>query len=63
MFTCNYVVSIQRGFLSLLVLEKGRAILLWLSLCLPFNYFCICENKGADQLRGNRYTYTSLIRN
>ena len=37
-FTCNYVVSVRRGFLFLLVLGMGCVILLWHSLCLPYNY-------------------------
>ena len=36
--TCNYVVSVRRGFPFLLVLGKGCVILLWLSLGLPYNY-------------------------
>ena len=28
-FTCNYVVSVSRGFLFLLVLGMGCVILLW----------------------------------
>ena len=39
LFTCNYVVSVWRGFLLLLVLGKGYVILLWHSLSLPYNYF------------------------
>ena len=31
-FTCNYVVSVRRGFLFLLVLGIGLVILLWHSL-------------------------------
>ena len=38
-FTCNYVVSLGRGNLFLLVLGIGCVILLWHSLCLPYNYF------------------------
>ena len=34
-FTCNYVVSVQRGFLFLSVLGMGCVILLWHSVCLP----------------------------
>ena len=39
LFTCNYVVSVWRGFLFLYVLGMGYVILLWLSLSLPYNYF------------------------
>ena len=38
-FICNYVVSIQRGFLFLLVLGMACIILLWQSLGLPYNYY------------------------
>ena len=37
-FTCNYVVSVKRGFLFLLVLGISCVILLWYSLGLPYNY-------------------------
>ena len=39
LFTCNYVVSVWRGFLFLLVLGMGYVILLWDSLSLPYNYY------------------------
>ena len=35
LFTCNYVVSVWRGFLFLCVLGMGYVILLWHSLRLP----------------------------
>ena len=38
-FTCNYLVSVRRGFLFLWVLGMGCVILLWHSLSLPYNYF------------------------
>ena len=37
-FTCYYVVSMMRGLIFLLVLGTGCVILLWHSLCLPYNY-------------------------
>ena len=37
-FTCSYEVSVQRGFLFLLVLWIGCVILLWHSLGLLYNY-------------------------
>ena len=37
LFTCNYVVSVWKGFLW--VLGMGYVILLWHSLSLPYNYF------------------------
>ena len=39
LFTCNYVVSVWRGFLFLWVLGMGYVILLWHSLSLSYNYF------------------------
>ena len=47
LFTCNYVVSVWRGFLFLWVLGIGYVILLWHSLSLPYKYFtihCIITN-------------------
>ena len=38
LFTCNYVLSVWRGFLFLWVLGMGYVILLWHSLSLPYNY-------------------------
>ena len=39
LFTCNYVVSVRRGFLFLWVLGMGYVILLWHSLSLPYIFF------------------------
>ena len=39
LFTCNYVVSVRRGFLFLWVLGMGYVILLWHSMSLSYNYF------------------------
>ena len=39
LFTCNYVVSVWRGFLFLSMLGMGCVISLWHSLSLPYNYF------------------------
>ena len=39
LFTCNYVVSVWRGFLFLWVLGMGCIILLWHSMGLSYNYF------------------------
>ena len=41
MLTCNYVVSVWRGFIFLWVFGKGYVILLWHSLSVPYNYFTI----------------------
>ena len=43
LFTCNYVVSVLRGFLFLWVLGMGYVILLWHSLGLPYNYYAVVE--------------------
>ena len=48
LFTCNYMVSVWRGFLFLWVLAMGYVILLWHSLSLPYNYFA----KGPGLIRG-----------
>ena len=39
LFTCNYVVSVWRGFLFFWVLGMGYVILLWHSLSLPLIIF------------------------
>ena len=39
LFTCNYVVTVWRGFLFLWVLGMGYVIIMWHSLILPYNYF------------------------
>ena len=41
LFTCNYVVSVWRGFLFLWVLGTSYVILLWHSLSLPLMIFMI----------------------
>ena len=41
LFTCNYVVSVWRGFLFLWVLRMGYVILLWHSLSLPYNHLSV----------------------
>ena len=38
LFTCNYVVSVWRGFLFHWVLGVDNVILFWHSLSLPYNY-------------------------
>ena len=49
LFTFNYVVSVRRGFLFLLLLGIGCVILLWHSLGLSYNYFEILS--PDDQTR------------
>ena len=39
--SCNYVVSVLRGFIFLLVLGIGCVILLWHSLALAYNYLYV----------------------
>ena len=48
LFTCNYVVSVWRGFLFLWVLGMGYVISLWHSLSLPYNYFSIDMQNKVD---------------
>ena len=55
LFTCNYVVSVWRGFLFLLVLGMGYVILLWHSLSLPYNYF------GGIKMYKNEFKTISLF--
>ena len=43
LFTCNYVVSVWRGFLVLCMLGMGYVILLWHSLSLPYNYLTLID--------------------
>ena len=43
-FTCNYVISVRRGFLFLWVLGMGYVILSWHSLSLPYTYFASSSN-------------------
>ena len=50
LFTCNYVVSVWRGFLFLWVLGMGYVILLWHSLSLPYNYFILNDGKETIYL-------------
>ena len=58
LFTCDYVVSVWRGFLFLWVLGMGYVILLWHSLGLPYNYYqspLVCISKGiCDPLSRDR---------
>ena len=49
LFTCNYVVSVWRGFIFLWVLGMGYVILLWHFLSLPYNYFkCLSISKAVQ---------------
>ena len=60
LFTCNYVVSVWRGFLFLCVLGMGYVILLWHSLSLPYNYFKCYYDYTLMELV-NHYANRTLI--
>ena len=59
LFTCNYVVSVWRGFLFLWVFGMGYVILLWHSLSRPIiilqsktlHYKCICRSPDRNLAR------------
>ena len=58
LFTCNYVVSVWRGFLFLCVLGMGYVVFLWHSLSLAYtgNYFdmlldCVLLKPLLDSLK------------
>ena len=55
LFTCNYVVSVRRGFLFLWLLGMGCVILLWHSLGLQYNYFPL--NQTLDQTQTGLYSH------
>ena len=54
LFTCNYVVSVRRGFLFLWVLGMGYVILLWHPLGLPYDYF-------AGEQHGEQHGHKLLL--
>ena len=57
LFTCNYVVSVWRGFFFLWVLGMGYVILLWHSLSLPCNTFGVQSKfKTPSTEKGICYT-------
>ena len=74
LFTCNYVVSLWRGFLFLWVLGMGYVILLWHSLslhiiislvtndmnCMGHLYFRYWSNGDAE---GTFLTYSCSVNN
>ena len=63
LFTCNYVVSVCRGFLFLWVLGKGYVILLWHSLSLPYNYFePVLSNEDEVSCLGTQHRAPGEIR-
>ena len=59
LFTCNYVVSVWRGFLCLWVLAMGYVILLWHSLSLPYNY----SNSGSVNNFFFTFVFFSFFKN
>ena len=52
LFTCNYVVSVWRGFLFPWMLGMGYVILLWHSLSLPYNYYTVITEKHHHSALG-----------
>ena len=61
LFTCNYVVSVWRGFLFLWVLGMGYVILLWHSLSLPYNYFKNDNLLTISVSRSAKYRIESVL--
>ena len=57
LFTCNFVVSVWRGFLFLWVLGMGYVILFWHSLSISYNYFEKGIKKVIDILDANGDIY------
>ena len=55
LFTCNYVVSVWRGFLFLWVLGIGYVILLWHTLSLPYNYFDLKTSCQSEETSATSY--------
>ena len=49
LFTCNYAVSVWRGFLFLWVLGMGYVILLWHSLSLPLITIQSVHSGGQEE--------------
>ena len=61
LFTCNYVVSVWRGFLFLWVLGMGYVILLWHSLSLPYNYFAALFNSTPTDRASDSMMAPTLV--
>ena len=55
-FTCNYVVSVLRGFHFLFVLGIGCVFFLWHPATLPYNYFVSLLNKYTSFIINSRST-------
>ena len=60
-FTCNYVVSVWRGFLIPLVLGMGYVILLWHSLSLPLIISCMFVHADLDCFSVTRYLTSAML--
>ena len=63
LFTCNYVVSVWRGFLFLWVLGMGYVILLWHSLSLQYNYFVLIASVSGHYLSFTIQNVITLVQN
>ena len=57
LFTCNYVVSVWRGFLFLWVLWMGYVILLWHSVSLPYNYLAPNCRLQVEKVQSEKNDY------
>ena len=60
LFTCNYVVSVLRGFFFLWVLGMGYVILLWHSQGLPDNYFRRIGTRGNGDVTSRDQTHVKV---
>ena len=60
-FTCNYVVSVRRGFLFLLVLGMGCVVLFWHSLRLPDNYLAIYSRGDTQRAKFKKFDDAQTI--
>ena len=61
LFTCNYVVSVWRGFLFLWVLGMGYVIILWHSLSLPYNYLYVSSSGSITLVGEKRASLSRLV--
>ena len=61
LFTCNYVVSVWRGFLFLWVLGMGYVILLWHSLSLPYKYEPIILGPSSKPILQDLFTFDNYL--
>ena len=61
LFTCNYVVSVWRGFLFLWVLGMGYVISLWHSLSLPYNHSAVTLRKISAKSKDDKCIKWSIL--